>query len=219
MKKREVKLSNVCKIVGLSLVICLSTLAVSASAAIIDGQNWADSVSTWSGSVQNYGGTLMDADTTWWLTGPSDSDVDENGYAWDDGVDNDYVAGWRGAGSAYITMYFDTALDDIQGDDLVIHLYGGSGADASVWASSDGSSFTNIGSIGGGTPGYFCDEVFGFNGLVDSVHYVRVDRIASGPGTGMFFDSFASVPEPASMTLLVFGSLGLLSRYRCRKSV
>jgi hypothetical protein len=207
-----------------------------ANAVLINGQNWADSVPVWSGNVQNYAGVLMDAGTTWWLTGISDSDVDENGYAWDE-VDNDYVAGWRSSGTASITVYFDTALDDILGDDLVIHIYGGSKssgtasitvyfdtalddilgddlvihiyggskASASVWASSDNVSYTDICSIGGGTPGYFRDEVFDIGGAIDNVHYIRVDREVSGSKTGMFFDSFASVPEPATMLLLGMG--------------
>lgn len=211
------KFSNVYKTTGLlSLAVFLGILAGSANAAFINGQNWADDVDTWSGSVQNYGGTLMDASTTWWLTGPSDSDVDKNGYAWDE-VDNDYVAGWRGGGSASITLSFDAALEDIIGNDLVIHMYSGSSASASVWASSDNITFHNIGGIGGGTAAYFRDEVFDFGGAVDNVHYIRIDRVTSGPATGMFFDSFASVPEPTTMALLAFGGLGLLGRLNKRK--
>ncbi len=187
-----------------------------AGAAVINGQNWADSAYEYTTNIQNYGGELMSTNSsTWWVTGVSDADVDGNGYAWDAG-DNDYVAGWRAnAPGEYIIVKFDIGLEDLAGNDLVIHIYGGSSASASVLASTDGSSFTEIGTIGSGTPGYFCDETFDFAGLFGSdVHYVKVLREANGSKTGMFFDSFASVPEPATMTMLVCGAAAMLARRR-----
>ncbi len=198
-----------------SATVLLVSLVGSAGAAVIGGQNWADGVNDYSSNVQNYAGALMTAETTWWVTGPSDADVDGNGYGWDP-ADNDYVAGWRAnAPDEYIIVQFNAGLQDLSGNDLVIHTYGGSDASASVLASTDGSSFTQIGIIASGTPGYFRDEAFDFNGLFASdVHYVKVLRAANGAKTGMFFDSFASVPEPATITLLVCGGAVALIRRR-----
>ena len=148
------------------IVLMSAALAVvswtQAMAAPIGGQNWADSVTDYSSNIQNYGGAMMDANTTWWLSGPSDADVDDNGYGWD-ANDNDYVAGWRGgAPNEYIVVYFVTGLEDRTGDDLVIHAYEGPQASARVLASTDGNEFVEVGTIRGGTPGYFRDEGFDF---------------------------------------------------------
>ncbi len=194
-------------------VLAMAT-TTSVTAAVIEGINWADDAAEYSSKIQNYGGTLMDASTEWWLTGPSDADVDGNGYAWDAG-DLDYVGGWRSnAPNEYITMYWETGIPDLAGDDLIINMYGGPGASANVFAGIDGKSFTPIGSIGGGTAGYFRDETFNFAGLFgEVVQYVRVERIANGPQTGMFFDSFAgAVPEPATFVLLACGTCALIRR-------
>jgi len=183
----------------------------SATAEIIDGTNWADEASDYSTNIQNYGGVLMDETTEWWLTGPSDADANGNGYAWD-AEDQDTVGGWRAvAPDEYVTLYWETGVPDLLGDDLVIHLYGGPAAAADVFASVDGSVFELIGTIGGGTPGYFRDEAFDLGGLfAEDVHYAKVLRTASGPQTGMFFDSFAgNVPEPGSLALLMLGALAL----------
>ncbi len=208
MKGREIA-------IAVLSVVVLSGLAASAGAAVINGQNWADSAYEYTTNIQNYGGTAMDAATEWWVTGVSDADVDGNGYAWDAG-DNDYVAGWRSNSSGeYIVVEFDIGLADQAGDDLVIHMYGGSKAEASVWGSTDGTSYTQIGTIGSGMSGYFRDETFDFAGLFGSdVHYVKVLRQANGSKTGMFFDSFASVPEPATMALLICGGAAVLIRRR-----
>ncbi len=178
--------------------------------------NYADSVVSYTNKIQNYGEEKMTDSTTWWVTGESDADADGNGYAWDAG-DPDYVAGWRaGATNQYITVKFDVGLPDVIGDDLVIHLYSGGKANASVWASTNGDSYINIGSIGSGTPGYFRDEVFDFDAFgLNDVHYVKVNREAVGSGTGMFFDSFAStaVPEPTTFALLALGGLLVAARW------
>ena len=194
------------------LVVGLLAYATIADALTIDGQYWADSVEDYTGNIQNYGGTYMTLATECWVTGESDADVDDNGYAWD-AVDNDYVAGWKSnAPSEHIIVKFDAGLTDIVGNDLVIRMYGGSIASASVLASVDNESYTEIGSLGSGTPGYFRDEEFDFDGL-SGVHYIKVDRGANGPQTGMFFDSFAStVPEPTTLAMLAL--CGLLAAAR-----
>lgn len=196
-------------------VLLVVVLTGPAGAAVVGGQNWASSAYDYTSNIQNYAGTVMDATTEWWVTGASDADVDGNGYAWDPG-DEDYVAGWRaGAPGEYIIVKFDTALTNIVGDDLVIRMYGGSGASATVLVSTDDSSYTQIGTIGSGVSGYFRDETFDFDGQFSGdVHYVKVLRVGNGPQTGMFFDSFASVPEPATMVLLACGGAAVLIRRR-----
>lgn len=188
----------------------------STTAEVIDGTNWADEAVGYSTNIQNYGGELMGPATEWWLTGPSDADVNGNGYAWD-AEDQDTIGGWRAAAPGeYVTLYWEIGVSDLTGDDLVIHLYGGPGAAADVLASVDGDVFEQVGTIGSGTAGYFRDETFDFGGrFADDVHYVKVLRTTSGPQTGMFFDSFAAnTPEPTSVMLLIVGALALTPRRR-----
>lgn len=191
------------------------TATVAVQAAVVDGVNYADSVEAYSSNIQNYGGTFLSSGSESWLTGAPDADVDGNGYGWDAG-DLDIVAGWRSnAPSENIVMKWDLAIPDVAGDDLSITLYRGPNASANVLASVDGTSFTQIGSIDGGTPGYFAELTFDFDGLfADDVQYVKVERVANGPQTGMFFDAFggAVAPEPTSLTLLAIGVAGLLRR-------
>jgi len=177
------------------LTLLAAVLTSSGQAAWVDGVYWADSVDGWTGLIQNYGWTLMTEETTWWITGPPDADVDGNGYAWD-AIDNDTVAGWRSTGSASITVEFIEAIRDVEGNDLVIKKYGGSSASGNVLASSDGISFVQIGTLGTGTPGWFTEDYFDLAGLVDNVHYIKLERVATGPGTGMFFDALGSVAQP-----------------------
>jgi len=193
------------------------------NAALISGQNWADSVTSYTSQVQNYGGTMMDGSTEFWVLGQSDADQNGNMHAWDfDDGDLDYVAGWRG-GSANqeFVVKFDTALTDVAGDDLVIRMYCGKSAKASVSVSQDNTNWTSIGSIVGvpmqvpGKPGFLYDATFDFSGLFSGdVHYVKAHRDTAGASTGMFFDSFASVPEPATMSILGLGGLALVRRRR-----
>lgn len=184
-----------------SVIVVFAIFVGSAKAEITDGQNWADSVRSHTDYIQNFGWELMsdDPNNEDWVLGKSDADVDENGYAWDT-CDEDLVAGWRTSqqshADANIVVKFDTGLPDYNdATDLVIHVYGGPFAEASVWASVDGNSFMQIGIIGGGTPGYLRDEMFDFNGaFTEDVYYVKVQREAAyESGTGIFFDSFASL--------------------------
>jgi len=190
-------------------VACLACAQV-ANAEMIDLQNWADEVASHTNNIQNFLGEMMGGATEWWVLGPSDADTNGNGYAWDE-VDQDYVAGWRAnAPGESIVVKFDAGLPDVEGNDLVIRMYCGPNANASVSASVDNVSYTPIGSIVGGQPGVFYDAEFDFGGLLAvDVHYVKVERVANGTQTGMFFDSFAStpVPEPTALGLLVLGSV------------
>lgn len=173
------------------IVTVMAVVASSASAEIVDGVNWADEVVEYTDNIQNYNGVLMNEDTEWWLLGTPDCDANGNGYAWDS-VDQDTVAGWRTTNAdEYVIVYWEHGLPDLPGDDLWIHMYGGPYAEAQISASADGIEFELIGTIDSGTPGYFRDEAFDFDGLLDGcVHYVKALRIASGPQTGMFFDAF-----------------------------
>jgi hypothetical protein len=196
------------------VLVVMLVSAVSADAAVVNGVNWADNVAAYSANIQNYGGTLMTTATEFWVLGPSDADADGNDYAWDAG-DPDYVAGWRAnAPDEYLVVEWILGLSDNAGDDLTIRLYGGSSASANVLASTDGVSYTQIGTLGGGTPGYFRDETFDFAGQFGGdVHFVKVERVGNGSNTGVFFDSFGgAVPEPTTLALLAAG--GLLLRMK-----
>jgi hypothetical protein len=200
----------------------LTILAGEAGAAYIRGQNWADTVVSYTPRIQRFGkpgcvgGVVMDPNTTWWVLGPNDCDQNGDMDAWSrdpngqETIDYDYIAGWKGCGSLNedqeLVVQFEIGLQDYQGaDDLVIRLYCGYKARASVWASIDGNDFTKIGNIAGrddgvpGIPGLLYDAYFDFGGLFnEEVHYLKVRREATTPDSGMFFDCFASavVIEP-----------------------
>jgi len=197
------------------LSICLMALQMAVTAGASQAATrWTDAVVPgWTGGIQNFGQTAMTEETTWWLTGPSDCDVDGNGI-WDPVTENDYMAGWRAGGAASFTVAFSEAVEDIDGADLVIHLFSGSSALGNVLASSDGSTFVQIGTVGAGTPKHFRDEYFDFDGLIDNVHYIKLERVDAGPNTGAFFDSFAAVPEPGTIGLMMLGAAAALRRRR-----
>ena len=189
------------------LILCSVAAAVllSAQAAKADLM-WADSVTDYSSKIQNYGSIIMDSTTEFWVMGAPDADVDGNGYVWDT-ADLDYVAGWKaGDPNEYFIVHFSTALADIAGVDLNIHMYGGPKAGANVLASTDGVAYTQIGTLGGGTPGYLRNEAFDFDGNFNSgVQFIKVQRTVINNGSGMFFDAFSGtpVPEPSTVVLLL----------------
>jgi hypothetical protein len=202
------------------MLMVIGGLSVSGgSAAIINGQNWADTIVSYTSQIQNYGGTYMDSGTESWVLGVSDADQTGNMYAFD-AADLDNVAGWRAAyADQEIIVGFNTAITDIAGNDIVVRLYCGPKASANIYVSSDNVNWVLIGNTTGssdnvpGTPGYLYDASFDLAGLFfDDVYYIKVHRAASGAKTGMFFDSFASVPEPATLVILGLGAAACLRR-------
>jgi hypothetical protein len=169
----------------LSIAVCIVAFlwfVASARAEVVGELNWADDVVGYSDSIQNYGGTVLSEATTWWLTGPSDASATD-----------DYAAGWRTTTpDDYIIMHWETPLVDGEDEDLVIRLFSGPKASGTVLASVDGVDYTQVGVVGGGTPSIFREECFDFGGaFAQGVSYVKVCRDATGPQTGVFFDSFA----------------------------
>jgi len=208
-----------------SVILCtwiMLTTVDPTGAAYVKGQNWADSVVSYTPRIQRFGkpgctgGVFMDPNTAWWVLGPGDCDQNGDMDAWStdehgrETIDCDYVAGWKGGGALNegqeIVVCFNIGLQDYEGaDDLVVRLYCGYKAIASIWASVDGNDFVRIGEIAGcddgmpGAPGMLYDAYFDFDGLFDEeVHYIKVYRETAAPDTGLFFDSFASavVIEP-----------------------
>jgi len=187
-------------------------------AALINGQNWADYVVSYTSNVQSYMGVYMSSSTESFVLGASDADQNGNMYAWDAG-DLDNVAGWRSTANEEIVVGFNTAITDVAGDDVVIRLFCGSKAKANVYVSADKTNWTLVGNIAGatgqvpGTPGKLYDASFDLSGIFSGdVYYVKVYGTVSGSGTGMFFDSFASVPEPATLVILGLGTAACLRR-------
>ncbi|MBN1511768.1 MAG: PEP-CTERM sorting domain-containing protein [Phycisphaerae bacterium] len=200
--------------VGLVLrIVALAALAAPARGEYTD-YVWADSVVGWNGGIKNFGGELMTSETSWWLTGLPDCDQNGNGYAWD-AEDNDYVAGWKMpfAGDQF-TVALGAPIHDGAGDDVLVVGYRGPACLASVQASADGISFTELGTIGTGTPGYLDDFWFDLGGLTD-VRYIRVERATGAANSACFVDAVGAVPEPATgLLLLGLGTLSVLSRRR-----
>lgn len=188
----------------------------SADARYVNGQNWADDVDSYTERIQRYGaggcsgGVFMEPNTIWWVLGTNDCDQNGDMDAFSEDangeltIDNDYVAGWRATNEGQeIIVEFDIGLSDVNdANDLVIRMYCGGKAHASVWVSTDSNDvndFVKVGDIVGtygeipGTPGMLYDAYFDFNGiLTGDVYYVSVYRETTGSDTGMFFDSFAS---------------------------
>ena len=199
------------------IVFAITILVLSgvSQAGYINGINWADRVVSHTDKIQSWadgycggpGAQLMQLETpstAWWVLGPWDADGNGNMYAWDfDDGDHDFVGGWRTGSSAHmnqeILVEFDTGIRDVEGDDIMIRVFCGPVASASVWASTDGSDFVNLGIIDGrlnqipGSPGYLYDARFDFDArFVEEVHYISVFREVTQPQSGMFFDSFGS---------------------------
>ncbi|MFA5293173.1 MAG: PEP-CTERM sorting domain-containing protein [Phycisphaerae bacterium] len=213
MKLENYKMKSV-----LMLMVIGGLFSSCSFAALINGQNWTDTVVGYTSQIQNYGGTYMDSSTVSWVLGVSDADQNGNMYAFD-AVDLDNVAGWRSAASQEIVVGFNTAITDVEGDDIVIRLFCGAKAKANVYASADNVNWTLIGNVAGssggtpGTPGNLYDASFDLSDVFfGDVYYIKVCGTTSGSGTGMFFDSFASVPEPATLVVLGLGAIACLRR-------
>ncbi|MCK4658642.1 MAG: PEP-CTERM sorting domain-containing protein [Phycisphaerae bacterium] len=188
------------------LLIALLVGCVATANADYDDYLWADSVEGWNGNIKNFGDELMTWETSWWLTGLPDCDMDGNGYAFDPG-DNDYVAGWKmPPANDSFTVKFDTLIQNSPGDDVLVVGYSGPTYESSVQASSDGINFTELGTIGIGQPGYLHDFWFDLGGLTDA-QYIRVERLSTASLSGGFVDAIGAVPEPTSAMLLILGGL------------
>ena len=206
-----------CQLFALCVMATVLFFTPFANAEMIGSLNWADTVEDYTANIQNFNWVLMDSSTEWWLTGGPDATSNPPA-----GIVNDYVGGWRGdfAGE-YIIMEWNTPLVDLSGDDLIIRLFSGgktvtNNIFANVLASDDGTNFVNIGTIGKGSSLVFRNETFDFAGQFSGgVSHVKVERVATGSGTGIFFDAFGSVPEPGSILFLLTG-IGSLVMYRRR---
>jgi hypothetical protein len=181
-------------------------------ARYVEGINWADRVASHTDEVQSWTGgecggpepDWMDSNTpanTWWVLGSSDADWNGDMYARDFHLgDRDYVGGWKATNADQeIIVKFDTGIEDIDGNDVVIRMYCGPIAEASIWASVDGNDFTQIGTIEGhldeipGIGGELYDAYFDFNGLfTGDVNFVKVSREVAQPKSGFFIDSFST---------------------------
>ncbi|MBN1590072.1 MAG: hypothetical protein JW888_11195 [Pirellulales bacterium] len=170
-----------------SITTAVLAAAGFAAAAVVGDQNWADDVEIYTENIQNYAHVLMDDSTTWWLTGPPDATQTD-----------DFVGGWcANAPGEYIVMHWASPLVDLPGDDLVVRLFSGPAASAEVLASVDGVTYTSIGTLGGGTPLAYREEMFDFDErFAGDVSYVMLQRDANGPQTGVFFDALGSTVVP-----------------------
>ncbi len=207
----------------LSMPVLVAAAILAASQPVRAAPFWATTVTDYSSEIQNFGvkgqgdGDLMTPATEFWVLGPPDAAVNDTG----DGLDPDFVAGWRSnAPGEYIVVNFALGLADAPGDDLTIRMFSGPSSGANVLASVDGVDFTGVGTLGPGTPLELRDETFDFAGqFVAPVRYLRVERVANGPQTGMFFDAFGgntAVPEPGSLWMIMpFGIL--LARWMARR--
>lgn len=122
--------------------------------------------------------------------------------------DGEYT-GWGGGDSGFITLGFDAAFTDGQGDDLIIYGFGPGKTELLV--SSDNINWTSFGYLEISPPGE--PGIWGYDFADYGVTSAAYVKMISGPAK--FIDAVeAAVPVPAAVWLLGSGLVGLVGMKR-----